>query len=150
MGEQKTGISEDVRNNKGVQVSQKKKTHINKNSYSLSFIFLYLSGMILSFSMLCSKQRYDHPDFLLLLPLNSVIKIKTIYTAYLKSDIQNTFAICHVVHESLASYKHQKRKEKIVICYPNLRCVISKAGKQTLSLLKSLWVYICMTYLIRS
>lgn len=37
--------------------------------------------------------------------------------------------------------KHTKKpKEKVVICYPNLRCAISKAGMQTLSLLKSLWV----------
>lgn len=42
-------------------VSQKKR-HISKSNYIFSFIFLYLSGMICCFFMLCSKQRYDYPD----------------------------------------------------------------------------------------
>lgn len=135
-----------------MQVKQhlrKKKRHINKSNYIFSFIFLYLSGMILCFSKLCSKQRYDYPDHspFCLLPHNFVSKIKKIDTAYLKSDMQNEIA---AVYSEAQHCMHTKNKEKVVIYYPNLRCAISKAGMQTLSLLKSLWVYRWMTYLIRS
>lgn len=44
------------------KTASQKKGHINTSNYIFSFIFLYLSGMILRFSMLCSKQRYDYPD----------------------------------------------------------------------------------------
>lgn len=44
------------------RTASQEKRHTNKSNYTFSFIFSYLSGMIICFSMLCSKQRYDYPD----------------------------------------------------------------------------------------